>query len=73
MRSNIQYLIFSYLNKCFDEYGILPHEDDVYERFKVHFDNGVPFEVAEEEVQAFVRIHNLSGIEVRWEGDLIWK
>jgi len=71
MKSNIQYLIFGYLSQCFDDYGILPHEDDIYERFKVHFDNGVPFEIVEEEVNAFVRIHDLTDIKIKWEGELV--
>lgn len=69
--SNIQYLIYSYINKCYDDYGFLPHEDDIYERFQRHFDNGVPFEIAVEEIQNFARIHDLTDIEIRWEGDLL--
>lgn len=71
LQSNIQYLIYQYISTCFDDYGILPNEDDVYERFKNHFDNGVPFEVAAEEMQKFARTHNLQDIEIQWEGELL--
>lgn len=68
--SNIQYLIYKYINHCFEEYGILPSEDDIYTRFQIHFDNGVPIELAEEEIKKFVSAHNLEDIEIRWEGKL---
>ncbi|KAB2337624.1 hypothetical protein F7731_08490 [Cytobacillus depressus] len=70
LKSNIQSLIFSYIRHCFDEYGILPNEDDVYLRFQIHFDNGVPFEIAEEEMRKFARFHDLTDIDIRWEGEL---
>lgn len=70
LQSNLQYLIYEYISYCFDELGILPSEDDIYTRFQIHFDNGVPFEIAEEEISRFVGIHNLKDIEIRWEGEI---
>jgi hypothetical protein len=71
LESSIQYLIYSYISYCFDEYGILPNEDDVYLRFQNRFDNGVPFEIAQEEMQKFARCHDLTDIDIQWEGELV--
>lgn len=70
LKSVLQYQIYKYICLCFDEYGIIPSEDDVYLRFQIHFDNGVPFELAEDEIRMFVNAHDLKDVEIRWEGEI---
>jgi hypothetical protein len=67
----LQDKIFSYLCYMFDECGCIPSEDELYEQFQLQFDNYYDFdEVAIPAVQQFARIHDITGIEIRWEGEL---
>lgn len=59
--------IFSYLCHMFDEHGIIPSEDEVYEKFQLQFDNGVPFDIAEEELRKFKRNHKIKKERVEIE------
>lgn len=62
--------LFSYFCRMYDDHGVIPHEDEVYKKFQLHFDNGESFDVAEEEMQSFARIHDLNGVKIKWEGKL---
>lgn len=59
--------IFYYLSRTFDEHGIIPSEDEVYEKFQLQFDNGVPFDIAEEELRKFKRNHKIKKERVKSE------
>ncbi|WP_097159191.1 hypothetical protein [Bacillus oleivorans] len=60
--------IFYYLCDCHDE-GYLPDEDEVYLKFRDRVDReGI--EVIEQTVWRFVRIHDMTDIEIKWEGKM---
>ena len=60
--------IYAYINKRYDDDGILPDADEIYEKFKLELDNGAPMEWIDEQMYNFTRTHDLSGITVLWEG-----
>lgn len=60
--------IFHYLCNAHDE-GYLPDEDEIYLKFRDRVDRE-RYEVIEETVWSFVRIHDMKDIDIQWEGRL---
>ncbi|MBU8770288.1 hypothetical protein [Cytobacillus oceanisediminis] len=60
--------IYAYICKRYDDDGILPDADEIYEKFKLELDNGAPMEWIDEQMYNFTRHHDLSEITVLWEG-----
>lgn len=63
--------IYSYINDRFDDEGVLVDADEVYEAFRIEFDNGVPVELIDEVMEGFIRTHNLSNIQIKYEGEIV--
>jgi len=63
--------LFDYINKRFDDDGVLPSEDEIYQAFAISFDNGISTELINEVMFSFMSIHDLSNITIKWEGHVI--
>ncbi|MGD6898645.1 hypothetical protein [Bacillus infantis] len=62
--------IFYYISNRFDEDGVLVDADEIYEAFAVEFDNGVSLDLVDEVMEGFIRCHDLTGIEIQYEGEI---
>ncbi|WP_394139618.1 hypothetical protein [Cytobacillus oceanisediminis] len=60
--------IYAYISKRFDDDGILPDADEIYEKFQLEFDHGADINMIDSVMEGFTRTHDLSGITVLWEG-----
>lgn len=62
--------IWSYINRRFENDGILVHGDEVYEAYRLHFDNGVSTNLIDEVMEEFISCHDLTGILICYEGEI---
>jgi hypothetical protein len=63
--------IWFYIGERVDNDNILPDEDEIYTRFQKSFDiHGANPDVIEKTVQSYVSVSELTGVEIRWEGEL---
>ncbi len=62
--------IWAYINDRYENDGVLPDADEVYEKFKLEFDNGAQTEWIDEQMYNFTRCHDLTGIEIQYEGEI---
>ena len=62
--------IWSYVNARFEHDGVLVDADEVYLIYQREFDNGVPVEIIDEVIRSFASIHDLTDIQIEYEGVL---
>jgi hypothetical protein len=62
--------IWSYINARYDEDGVIPHSDEIYEKFQVKFDNGADLHLIDETIYNFAQLHDLTDVEIKWEGEI---
>lgn len=61
-------MIQQYINDRYENDGVLPDADEIYEKFQLEFDNGADLGWIDSAVYNFTRCHDLEGITVLWEG-----
>lgn len=66
----MQAKIWNYINRRYDEDGVLVDADEVYLAFQVDFDNGVSSDLIDEVMESFESCHDLTGIKIQYEGEL---
>lgn len=63
--------IFFYIGSRVDNDNILPSDDEIYTQFQKSFEiHGANPDVIAETVQSYVSVSELTGVEIRWEGEL---
>lgn len=60
--------LWAYINDRYENDGVLPDADEIYEKFQLEFDNGADLNWIESVMEGFTRTHDLNGITVLWEG-----
>ena len=63
--------IWYYIGNMVDNSNILPDEDMIYTEFERSFEvYGHNPDIIAETVQSYVGVSDLSGVDIRWEGEL---
>jgi hypothetical protein len=63
--------IWFYIGRRVDNDNILPDEDEIYTKFQKSFEiHGVNPDVIAETVQSYASVSELTGVEIKWEGEL---
>jgi hypothetical protein len=56
--------IWAYINDRYENDGVLPDADEVYEKFKLEFEFGGKQEWIHSTLESFKRTHDLTGITI---------
>ncbi len=62
--------IWQYVNDRYENDGVLPDADDVYEKFQLEFDTGADLNWIDEIIYGFTRCNDLTGIDIQYEGEI---
>ncbi len=62
--------IWSYIGSCYDNDGVLPDADEIYLKFQLEFTMGANLDWIDEMMESFISIHDLTGIDIQWEGEI---
>jgi hypothetical protein len=63
--------IWCYIGKRVDNDHILPDEDTIYTKFQYYFEAlNINSDLIAEVVESYCGTSDLSGVEIRWEGEL---
>ncbi|KOP81972.1 hypothetical protein AMS60_05420 [Bacillus sp. FJAT-21945] len=56
--------IWDYINDQYDDVGVIPSLDDIYQAFQFQFENWWSIDLIEEVRMGFISMHDLTGITI---------